>query len=91
VSLAGNLIVEENVTIFDNDSTEDMPKAKKRKTDSINSMHLFIEKEEENHQKRHIEMMELQNKSLQLQQDAVEAYKNTMDQFLTIYKNNSTK
>ena len=36
-------------------------------------------------------MMELQNKSLQLQQDAVEAYTNTMDQFLTIYKNNSAK
>jgi len=91
VALAGNLIVEENATIHDNDSTEDMPKVKKRKTDSINSMHLFIEKKEENRQTRHIEMMELENKSLQLQQDALEAYKNTMDQFLTIYKNNSAK
>lgn len=54
-------------------------------------MHLLIEKKEENREKRHIEMMELQNKSLQLQHDALEVYKNTMDQFLTIYKNNSTK
>lgn len=91
VALAGNLIVEENATIYDDNITEDMPKAKKKKTDSINTMHLLIEKKEENREKRHIEMMELQNKSLQLQQDALEAYKNTMDQFLTIYKNNSTK
>lgn len=54
-------------------------------------MHLFNDKKEENRQKRHMEIMKLQNKSLQLQQDAVEAYKNTMNEFLTIYKNNSLK
>jgi len=93
VALAGNLIEEENAKIRDkdNDDTKEMTKVKKTKVDSINSMHLLIEKKEENRQKRHMEMMELQNKSLQLQQVAVEAYKNTMDQFLTIYKNNSSK
>lgn len=36
-------------------------------------------------------MMELQNKSLQLQHNALETYKNTMDQFPTVYKSNSSK
>lgn len=93
VALAGNLIEEENAKIRDkgNDDTKEIAKVKKTKIDSINSMHLFNDKKEENRQERHMEIMELQNKSLQLQQDAVEAYKNTMNEFLTIYKNNSSK
>lgn len=84
------MIQEEIALICDNNETEDMPKVKNKKRDSIINMHLFNEQKEGNRQKRHIEMMELQNKSLQLQHDALEAYTNTMDQFLTIYKNNSS-
>lgn len=93
VALAGNLIQEESAKNDNSDhkQTEYTTPSKKRKTDSINNMHLLLEKKEESREKRHKEMMELQNKSLQLQQDAMEAYQNTMDQFLTIYKNNSSK
>lgn len=41
-------------------------------------------KKEENRKKRH-ELLEIQKKSLQLQNDAVPAYTETMKQFLDIY------
>lgn len=92
MALVGNLIAEATAEKqCDNNDTEDMPKVKKRKTDSISNMQLLIEKKEENRAKRHSELIELQRKSIQLQQDAVEAYKSTMNQFLTIYKKNSSQ
>lgn len=40
VALAGNLIVEENATIYDDNITEDMPKAKKK--DRLHKYYAFV-------------------------------------------------
>ncbi|KAL5236891.1 hypothetical protein ACI65C_004301 [Semiaphis heraclei] len=88
VALAANLIQEESAKHYniDDNQTEYTPPSKKRKTDSLSNMYLFMEKKEESREKRHQESIELQKKSLKLQQDAVEAYSSTMNQFLAIYK-----
>ncbi|KAL5242706.1 hypothetical protein ACI65C_010116 [Semiaphis heraclei] len=93
VALAANLIQEESAKHYNIDDIRlnTHLHQKKRKTDSLSNMYLFMEKKEESREKRHQESIELQKKSLKLQQDAVEAYSSTMNQFLAIYKKNSNQ
>lgn len=86
VSIAGNLIEEEKQN-ENYDESDSQPKTKKKKSDSLNSFYTIMAQKKENKKKRHEELLEIQNKSLQLQKDAITTYTDTMKQLLDIYKN----